>query len=365
MASISVLNPASIHEGPRAGAAPIRVVLLGLGTVGSGVYQLLAQRPDVFDIRRVVVRNRSRDRDVAVDPQLLSTNLWDAINEPADLVIEVVGGVGPVGDVVQAALLSGRTVITANKALIARRWRQFARFATGPDRQLRFSAAVGGEVPVLESIEHALSRSAITSVRGVINGTCNFVLDQLEQGESLSAAVRQAQERGFAEADPRGDLEGEDAAHKLELIARTAFRFSDVLRFEVSGIDKLSPDLVQAARREGGRIRLVASCTASADGIRGCVRAERLKADDYLAATSAEENRVEIHSAEGAPVRLSGKGAGRWPTARSVLSDVHAHLQAQLSLASTRRDQHARRFAALERLLEDQLAPHHAVVAGK
>ena len=331
--------------------APLRVVLLGLGTVGGGVYQVLAQRPDVFDVRRVVVRSRTRVRDVAVPRALLSTNLWDAINEPADLVIELVGGIGPIGDVLHAALLNGRTVISANKALIARRWRQFARFATGVDRQLRFSAAVGGEVPILETLETLAARRGIASVRGVVNGTCNFVLDQLESGAAFADAVAAAQAQGFAEADPRGDLSGEDAAHKLELIARTAFRFSDALRFETRGIDHVTPQQVEAATAGGRRIRLIASCTASASGIAGKVHPESLGPDDYLAATRAEENRVEILTADGERVRLEGKGAGRWPTTRSVFADVHAHLRAQLSVASTRREQHALRVEALGRSL--------------
>jgi len=342
------------------GAAPLRVVLLGLGTVGGGVYQLLARRPEVFDIRRVVVRNRARVRDVQVPRELLSTNLWDAINEPADLVIEVVGGVTPVGDIVQAALLAGRTVISANKALVARRWRTLSRFASGTDRTLRFSAAVGGELPVLETIESLRDRG-VASVRGVVNGTCNFVLDSLEAGSTFAEAVRLAQERGFAEADPRSDLSGEDAAHKLELIARTAFRHGDALRVRTSGIEGITPGQIAAARADGRRLRLVASCSRTAAGVDAQVSVVSLPGQDYLAGTRAEENRVEVLGSDGRVVRLAGKGAGRWPTARSVLADVHAHLHAQLATASTRREQHARRIV----LLEDELALHQAVVAGK
>ncbi len=342
----------------QAGAAPLRVVLLGLGTVGGGVYQLLARQPEIFDVRRVVVRNRARVRDVQVPRELLSTNLWDAINEPAELVIEVVGGITPVGDVVQAALLADRTVISANKALVSRRWRSLSRFASGPDRSLRFSAAVGGELPVLETLE-SLRERGVASVRGVVNGTCNFILDSLESGGSFADAVRLAQERGFAEADPRSDLSGEDAAHKLELIARTAFLHGDALRVRTSGIEGITPAQTAAARAAGRRLRLVASCSRTAAGVDAEVSVVTLPDDDYLAGTRAEENRVEILGTDGRVVRLAGKGAGRWPTARSVLADVHAHLRAQLAAASSRREQHARRIV----LLEDELALHQAVVA--
>ena len=346
-------------------AAPLRVVLLGLGTVGTGVFQLLRQHPHVFDVRRVVVRNLARSRDVAVPRELLSTNLWDAINEPADLVIELVGGVAPVGDVVQAALLGGRAVVSANKALVAQRWRALARFTGGIERRLRYSAAVGGEVPVLESVESLTHE--VAAVRAVINGTCNFVLDRIEAGAALEEAVREAQARGFAEADPRGDLSGADAAHKLELIARSAFRVAGPLRFDVSGIENVRLEDIASARATDRRLRLVASCELDGDEVRGRVRLEALSQSDYLAATSAEQNRVEILKRDGERVRLQGQGAGRWPTARSVLSDVRAHLRAQLVLASTRREHHARHVEALERrsLLEDELAAHQAVVAGE
>lgn len=345
--------------------APLRVVLLGLGTVGGGVYQLLARRPDVFDIRRIVVRNRTRVRDVIVPRELLSTNLWEAINEPADLVIEMTGAVRTVGEVVHAALLGERTVITANKVLVARRWRQLGRFATGNNPRLRFSAAVGGEVPVLETIQALAARGSIARVRGVINGTCNFILDRLDAGASFATAVAEAQAHGFAEADPRADLSGEDAAHKLELIARTAFHHAEALRFDVCGIEGVSGDDLAAARAGDRRIRLVASCTGSGQQVSGKVGVEALAQDDYLAAAAGEENRVEIETQEGETVRLSGRGAGRWPTAGSVLSDVHAHLRAQFSVVATRREQHARRLEALKSSPNDELALHQAVMAGE
>lgn len=354
MPSITVLN-----------ATPIRVVLLGLGTVGGGVYQLLARRPEVFDVRRVVVRNRSRLRDVAVPRELLSTNLWDAINEPADLIIEVTGAVQTVAEVLHAALLGERTVITANKAVVAGRWRQLGRFAAGSSPRLRFSAAVGGEVPVLETIQALASRGDIAQVRGVINGTCNFILDRIEAGAVFADAVADAQARGFAEADPRADVGGQDAAHKLELIARTAFRHANPLRFEVRGIEGVSSEDIAAARASNRRIRLVASCVGTADQVSGKVGVEALASDDYLAGAVGEENRVEIRTRDGETLRLSGKGAGRWPTAGSVLSDVHAHLRAQLTVASTRRDLQAHRLEALRSSLKDELALHQTVVAGE
>lgn len=318
---------------------PLRIVLLGLGTVGFGVFRHLSARPDLFDVRQVVVRDPARHRDQGVPPERLSTNLWKAINEPADLIIDLIGGVDAAADVVLASLLRGRTVITANKALVATHWETLGRYAGELQPRLRFSAAVGGVVPVLETLSHLTRDHTLTRVRAVINGTCNFILDELADGQTFAQAVTLAQERGFAEADPRTDLDGSDAAQKLCLIARPAFGFTLSLdAIDRTGIEQLTPDEVIRAEAEGSRLRLVATCERRAGALRAYVRPERLAVDDYLAGARREDNRVEINTTTGATVRLAGKGAGRWPTALAVMGDVFD-------------------------LLEDELALHQAVVA--
>jgi len=318
---------------------PLRIVLLGLGTVGLGVFRHLNARSDLFDVRHVVVRDISRHRDDGVPRERLSTNLWRAINEPSDLVIELIGGVYPAADIVHAALLRGRSVITANKALIATRWETLRGFAHELQPRLRFSAAVGGAVPVLETIAQVVRESAVTRVRAVINGTCNFILDELARHRTLQEAVILAQQRGFAEADPRTDLNGTDAAQKLCLIAHAAFGVPlSPDGVERNGIEDLAPDEVARAETCGLRIRLVATCERTAGWIHARVRPERLELADYLAGARREENRVEVTTSTGANVRLAGRGAGRWPTALAVMGDVFD-------------------------LLEDEFALHQAVVA--
>lgn len=306
---------------------PLDVVLLGLGTVGYGVYRYLAERPELFSIRRIVVRDVRRPRRISVAPGVLSANPWDAVNEPADLVIEALGGIEPAGDVIHAALLRQRLVVTANKAAVAARWKQFARFAAGAGPQLRFSAAVGGAVPVLETI--ASLRRHVKRVRGVLNGTCNFILDALESGGAFDTALSHAQARGFAETDPSFDLDGRDAAHKLQLIASTAFGAGTPFDFDVAGITGVTAAQVAAARADRRRLRLVAECERSGDRVSGHVRLLELPEDDFLAQAHNEDNRVEIHTDSGRSVLLTGSGAGRWPTATSVLGDVYACLRAR------------------------------------
>ena len=335
---------------------PLRIVLLGLGTVGLGVYRHLAARPDLFDVRRVVVRDPAKHRDDGVPAARLSTNLWHAINEPADLVIELVGGIDPVSDVVHAALLRGRTVVSANKALVATRWDLFERYARSPSPRLHYSAAVGGALPVLETIARASRAGAIASVRAVINGTCNFVLDELATGASLAEAVALAQRHGFAEADPRADLSGTDAAQKLSLIARAAFGVApqpgEIAR---RGIESLTPAVVAALAASGRHLRLVASCVQEPGGLRARVAPEELAAADYLAGARREENRVELLTTAGETLRLAGKGAGRWPTALSVMGDVYELLESRASRAisvspeSTRRQRKTTTHPGLSR----------------
>ncbi len=328
---------------------PLRVVLLGLGTVGLGVYRYLAQRPDLFDVRRIVVRDPSKPRLCAealysvvptndggetpfvVPRELLSTDLNDALNIPAELVIEAIGGIEPAGDIVEAALRAGRAVVTANKALIAARWQQLSPYALGPERRLRFSAAVGGSVPVLEVIETLLQRrERIAGVRGVINGTCNFILDAMAAGASYAAAVAEAQARGFAEADPYSDVSGEDAAFKLGIIDSISSGSKLALqKIDREGIENITPEDIAAAAGQSQTIRLVAGASRIDDTakLQLAVKPQPLPREDFLAGARNEENRVEILTASGESIRLSGKGAGRWPTAVAVLGDVYAQLR--------------------------------------
>lgn len=333
-------EPTLIGPGPDAfappslpDAAPLRVVLLGLGTVGLGVYAHLVRQPQLFEVVRIAVRDATRPRylpegDHPVPQSLLTDDFQQALSEPADLVIETLCGVQPAGELVHAALLRGRAVVSANKALIASRWwPALASFAAEPEPLLRFSAAVGGAVPVLETVEQLARSSGVVRVRAVLNGTCNFMLSLMEQGVNFEPALAAAQAQGFAEADPGDDLSGLDAARKLELIARAAFADAKVFNLHLRGIVGLTASLVSLINEEGLHLRLVAACEADEYGVHGEVRPCELRSDDFLAGAQGEDNRIEIFTADGAVVRLSGKGAGRWPTAQAILGDVHAHLQ--------------------------------------
>ncbi len=273
-----------------------------------------------------MVREPDKHAHDGVPAALFSTNVWEAINQPADLVIELIGGLEPTADVVHAALIRGRSVVTANKFLVASRWPTLKRFTEGPAPRLSYSAAVGGAVPVLEALSILRQGHAIHTVRGIVNGTCNFVLDELERGVSLEDAISEAQARGFAEADPGADLSGADAAQKLCLLAQAAFGATfQPSEIDTTGIAYLTTRDTAQARAAGSRIRLIAECVRSGGRVHAAVRPVRVPPHGFLHGARGEENRIEITTTDGQYVRLRGKGAGRWPTALAVLGDVLRH----------------------------------------
>lgn len=294
----------------------MRAVMLGHGTVGAGV---AASLPREIRLEGVLVRARR----TGLPRVPVFTDLDEALALKPDLVIEALPGGALAEAALERAAELGCHVISANKDVCARR-PDLARRLNEAGKALYCSAAVGGGVPVLETLE-SLNREgrAITKVRGVLNGTSNFVLDRIVLGDSLDNAVAAAQEAGFAEADPSADLDGRDAAAKLALIARTAWGIDlDPADIPARSIRTLNPGLPGKAAREGKRVRQVATLARAGDGVHAAVRLDTLSLDDPLSRTRNEGNCVVITPEAGTPLILSGKGAGRGPTASSMLGDI-------------------------------------------
>lgn len=295
----------------------MRAVLLGCGTVGGGV---VAALPASVRLEGVLVRERRPDLPRSAP---VFTDLDEVLAIKPDLVIEALPG----GELAEYALVraieAGAHVVSANKDVCARRPDLFAR-AAAQRTALHCSAAVGGGVPVLETIQRlAAEGRAIARVRGVLNGTSNFVLDRLASGESLDDAIAAAQAAGFAEADPGADLDGLDAANKLALIARAAWGIDlDPAEITARSILDLALGLPARAARNGQRVRQVAALARAGEGLHAAVRLDTLDLDDPLSRARQEGNCVVITPETGTPVILSGKGAGRVPTAASMLSDI-------------------------------------------
>ena len=295
---------------------PLRVALLGCGTVGAGVYHRLAALPELFQIVGVGTRNVDRAIHEDIPVRLITTHLDKLLLEPVDVVIELLGGIETARNLIRKSLQLGRAVVTANKALLSSEVTELEALAAINGTSIRFSAAVCGVAPALETVKRIRATGSITQVTGVLNGTTNFVLDAIANGVSLAEAIKSAQSHGYAEANPQFDLDGTDAAQKLILIVREAFG----VNLQLSEIDRVGIENISTCNSRP--VRLLADCRRTERSLEASVRPVELDPDHPLATVSGVGNRLLIHSANGRVWTVSGRGAGRWPTAEAVLADL-------------------------------------------
>jgi homoserine dehydrogenase len=326
------------HERPAVGVEKhpelrrVRLALAGCGVVGGGLVRLLNEKAPAiasrfgvrFEITAILVRDVSRDRRLPIDPRLLTYDVDEFLSRDADVVVEAVGGDEPARSIAAHALKSGRKLITANKDLIASHGSVLAAIADANDAGLDFGAAVGGSVPIIAALRDVVGASTPLSVRGILNGTSNYVLSEIEQGRSFGAALEAARCCGFAESDCSKDLDGRDAAAKLKIIAWVAFGVDpNALDLRRIPLPADPARLVRAASIAGGRLRVISECAQlSGDRISATVEPTIVPLDSGLGQTNREENKVEIDLGWGAPLTLSGAGAGANPTATALLADL-------------------------------------------
>ncbi|HET8657080.1 MAG TPA: homoserine dehydrogenase [Longimicrobiaceae bacterium] len=323
------------EEGRSAGRAPrirtVRVALAGCGVVGSELLRLLDAQAEAiererglrFEVVRVLVRHPSRERAVPLGRERFSGDLEEFLAADSDLVVEAMGGVEPALQIAEATLRAGRDFVTANKALVAAHGPTLNRLAHRHGVRLDFESAVGGGIPVVRALRDSLRGSGVTRLRGILNGTCNYVLTRLAEGESYAAALADAQERGFAEADPTRDVDGQDAADKIAVLAWLAFGAEpDRLPIRCRGIVPDPDRLASDARSVEGVVRLVAECLRLGDGVAASVEPVIVAPDSELARTRGEQNAVLLDTRWNGVIRLAGPGAGGGPTASVLLADM-------------------------------------------
>jgi len=311
-----------LDDYPRA-SSPLKVTLLGCGTVGGGVYLALSQLPELFTIVGVGTRTVERAWKLGVPTGLVTDDLETLIEKPTDVVVELIGGTDRALQLTRRALQLGRDVVTANKAVIALAGDSLKFVGQTNDTSLRYSAAVGGVMPAIEAIQRLRATSALHGFWGVLNGTTNFILDQLAAGHDFDTAVKMAQDRGYAEADPRQDLDGIDAAHKMVILARAAFDFDLPFNtIKCRSLREVKAEDVRDAHTRNQRIRYVASCRRVGNRVEASVAPVELPLNHPLAHVSGTQNRLFIEPETGEPVTVSGEGAGRWPTSEAVLADL-------------------------------------------
>ncbi|MDN5570734.1 MAG: homoserine dehydrogenase [Propionibacteriaceae bacterium] len=312
--------------------AGVRVALLGCGTVGSQVARILIEQADDLRARvgrplaLVGVATRTERERPGVDPALLTTDAAALVaRDDIDLIIELMGGIHPTLGLLTDALASGKSVVTANKALLAQHGAQLFEAAESAGVDIYYEAAVAGAIPIIRPLRESLVGDEVTAVKGIVNGTTNYILDQMHTtGADYADALAEAQALGYAEADPTADVEGEDAAAKAAILASLAFHtrvsLADVDREGISGV---TSDDIATAEQLGCVVKLLADCSVSADGsIAVGVHPTLVPATHPLAGIRGAFNAVFVESRNAGQLMFMGPGAGGSPTASAVLGDV-------------------------------------------
>jgi homoserine dehydrogenase len=320
----------------------IGIGLLGLGVVGSGVARILHEKSAIYErqigcpleIRRVLVRDTARAREFGVDPSLLTTDATELLGDPSiELVIEVMGGEEPAYQYLREALTAGKFVVTANKEVMAKHGGELLMLARQHNVDLLYEASVGGGIPIIAPLKRDLLANDIISVTAIINGTTNFILTSMSKGGgSFAEALRRAQELGYAEPDPTNDVEANDAAYKLAILATLAFHMDvqpdDVYR---TGITKLDERDFESARELGYAIKLLAMARREGDAVELRVHPTFISQDELLANVDGVLNAVQIEGDLMSRVLFQGPGAGSLPTTSAVVADA---LDAAVSISN-------------------------------
>jgi homoserine dehydrogenase len=332
LSAIDPVDSVRIARVPRRRVRTIRVALAGCGTVGGELVRILAHGVDEirarhgirFELVSVLVKHPDRPRPGELPRARLTTDVDAFLRAEADVVVEAIGGIDPALRIAHEALRAGRRLVTANKALIAAHGPELAAAARRSGGRLDFESAVAGGVPVVRALRDSLGMTGIGSVRGILNGTTNFILTRLGDGRRYAYAVASAQARGYAEANPARDLTGEDAADKLRILGWLAFGVCpDALLLRRRGIDRDPERLAADAALLGGVPRLVAEVADLGGGrIAAAVEPVIVPAASELGRTRDEENAIVIASRLNGRVRLSGPRAGGAPTASALLGDM-------------------------------------------
>lgn len=309
----------------------MKIGVAGLGTVGGGVVKGLRAQSEKLDKRAGTPLQLTAicDRDEKLRNRYEADSKFDDIKalaqSNADLIVEVIGGEnGAAPTLVEEALRAGKHVVTANKAMMARHGARLAALAEEKGRALRFEAAVAGGIPIVKSLRESLIVYGIAAVKGILNGTCNYILTQMEAtGRSFEDVLKDAQRLGYAEADPELDVGGGDTAHKLALLTALAFGVKpDLDAVAVQGIRHITPEDITFAREFGYRIKLLGIAKKTPQGIDQRVQPAMVRAGTPLADVDGVLNGVVVDANDAGPFFFEGRGAGECPTANAVIADI-------------------------------------------
>ncbi|AQS60517.1 homoserine dehydrogenase [Desulforamulus ferrireducens] len=311
----------------------IKIGLLGLGTVGRGVYRILQENQDSIqkrvgvklEVKKVLVRSLGKDRGINLPEGILTTNLADITQDPEiKIVVEVLGGINPTLDYVLEALNQGKSVVTANKDMIAEHGQRLFAAAQKNNCDLLFEASVAGGIPIIRTLKQSLAGNQIEEVFGIINGTTNYMLTKMTQdGSDFADVLQEAQAKGYAEADPTADVGGYDAARKIAILASIAFNSRVPLnQVYTEGITKITADDIAYAKELGYVIKLLGIAKDRPEGIEVRVHPTFIPQNHPLAAVGDVFNAVFVRGNAVGDTMFYGKGAGELPTASAVVADI-------------------------------------------
>lgn len=304
----------------------VKIGLLGIGTVGSGVLETLIKKDCGVEIKRIAEKDTNKIKWYPELPQeLFTTDANDLLNDPEiKIIVELIGGVNYAFEFIKEAIKHKKHVVTANKDLIARHGKELFALAEANNVVIMYEAAVGGGIPIIMPLKQSLAANTITQIEGILNGTTNYILTKMDtEGSEFEDVLKEAQALGYAEADPTGDVKGKDAANKIAILASLAFNKNvDIDQVYIEGIDKITATDISYANEFGYKIKLIGLACNCGDEIDVRVHPMLVSKSHPISRIDGVLNAVAI---EGEPVNrvmFSGPGAGKFPTASSVVGDI-------------------------------------------
>lgn len=309
------------------------VAILGLGTVGGGTYEILTKNHDKIlkvdgidvEVKAVLELNKERALALGVKEENIYSDINQVVkNDEIDVVVEVIGGTGVAKKFIELALENGKTVVTANKELIAKHWCELEKIAKTHNAGFYFEASCVGGVPIIRVLNEAMQANNLESIKGIINGTTNFILSKMsDEGLSYESVLKEAQANGFAEANPTADVEGYDASYKLSILSSLAFNkkvpLSKIYREGITNVDTTD---IAYGKELGYTLKLLAIAKDTPQGVEARVHPAFVKDDNPLSSVSGPFNAVMLHGDMVDDIMLYGRGAGSLPTGSAIVSDV-------------------------------------------
>lgn len=317
----------------------IKIGLLGIGTVGGGVWEILQTNKEEIikncgyeiEVEKILVRDANKKRDTSI-PQGKFTSDFDEIlqNKEIQILVEVMGGIEPAREYILKAIKAGKHIVTANKALLAQHGVEISQAALDRGVKLYYEASVAGGIPIINPLKESLGGNKIQKIMGILNGTTNYILTKMTNEKvDFATVLKEAQDKGYAEADPTADIEGFDAAHKLTILSTLAFgtpvKFEDVYR---EGITKITPMDIEYARELGYAIKLLAIGKEEEDGLELRVHPTFIAKDHPLASVNDSFNAVFVKGNAVGDLMFYGRGAGDLPTGSAVVGDIMSIVKA-------------------------------------